>query len=281
MAEQDYRVGQIIDAVEQAGMGDNTLIVFSSDNGALDTNTPNMWGGCTGPWRGSFFSQPWEGCTRTGAMVRWPGRVPSGVVTDQLISCHDWYKTFAALAGASDKVPTDRPLDGVDASQLLLGKSQTTGRESLLFFGSDGKIMSSKWRNLKLVVRYCDGIDTPIVEPMFPMLFDLENDPQERYNLSTYRFDGMWMAFLLLQASLEWEKSVAQYPNIEPTRAAVRTSTRSDPVTRTSVKVPPGQLQGDGSPLVLRSSRGSSQEGGASWLRRAGCGTARGPRLPR
>jgi arylsulfatase len=52
---------------------------------------------------------------------------------------HDWYTTFAALAGASDKVPTDRPIDGIDASRFLLGESATTGRESILFFGPDGR----------------------------------------------------------------------------------------------------------------------------------------------
>jgi arylsulfatase A-like enzyme len=216
MAEMDYRVGQIVDCVEQAGIANDTLIVFSSDNAALDMNTPTMWGGSNGPFRGSFFAQPWEGCCRTGAMVRWPGQVPTGVVTDEMLSAHDWYKTFAALAGASDKVPTDRPMDGVDASQFLLGKSETTGRETLLFFGSDGQAMSSKWRNLKLVARHCDGIETPVVQPVFPMIFDLQSDPQERYNLSNYRFDGMWMAQPLFTPLAEYEKSIAAMPNIKP-----------------------------------------------------------------
>ena len=69
---------------------------------------------------------------RVPAMVRWPGKVPAGVVSEEMLSAHDWYKTFAALAGASDKVPTDRPMDGVDASKFLLGESKTTGRESAL-----------------------------------------------------------------------------------------------------------------------------------------------------
>ena len=55
---------------------------------------------------------------RVPAMVRCPGKVPAGVVTEEMLSAHDWYKTFAALAGASDKVPTDRPMDGVDASHV-------------------------------------------------------------------------------------------------------------------------------------------------------------------
>ena len=100
---------------------------------------------------------------RVPAIVRLPGKVPAGVVTDEMLSAHDWYKTFAALAGASDKVPTDRPMDGVDASAFLLGESEQTGRESLLFFGPDGSLMSVKWRNIKIWLRYSEGIDKPIV----------------------------------------------------------------------------------------------------------------------
>src|SRR5262245_53222572 len=121
MAEQDYRVGQIVDAVEAAGISDNTLIVFSSDNAALDQGMANGLGGSNGPFRGTFYTPPWEGCYRTGCMVRWPGKVPAGGGTDEMLAARDWYKTFAALAGASGKVPDDRPLDGVAASDVMRG----------------------------------------------------------------------------------------------------------------------------------------------------------------
>jgi arylsulfatase len=216
MAEQDYRVGQIVDCVEQAGIADNTLIVFSSDNAALDQGVANVWGGSNGPFRGSFYEPPWEGCYRTGAMVRWPGKVPAGVVTNEMLSAHDWYKTFAALAGASDKVPTDRPLDGVDASEFLLGQSDKTGRDSLLFFGSDASLMSVKWRNFKIVLRYCEGIDKPIVTPFLPMTFDLESDPQERFNLINFRFDNDFMYHLIGRIAIEFQLTTIKYPNIKP-----------------------------------------------------------------
>src|SRR5262249_26310313 len=138
MAEMDHRVGQIVDCVEEAGISDNTLIVFSSDNAALDQGMANAWGGSNGPLQGTFSTPPGEGCYLTGRMDRRPGKVPAGVVTDEMLAAHDWYKTFAALAGASDKVPTDRPLDGVDASPFLLGESDTSPRETYMFFGPDG-----------------------------------------------------------------------------------------------------------------------------------------------
>jgi arylsulfatase len=215
IAEMDYRVGQIVDSVEKAGIADKTMIVFCSDNASLCVPSSGF-GGSNGPWRGDFFTPPTEGSMRVPAMVRWPGKVPAGVVSEEMLSAHDWYKTFAALAGASDKVPTDRPMDGVDASKFLLGESKTTGREALLFFGPDGSLMSVKWHNIKIWLRYSEGIEKPIVAPQFPMIFDLGSDPAERNALFADKMDNGWMFELILPYVAQYEKSVAQYPNIRP-----------------------------------------------------------------
>jgi arylsulfatase A-like enzyme len=214
IAEMDYRVGQIVDCVEEAGIAGNTIIVFSSDNAAGEI--PSFMGGSNGPYRGSFFTPPTEGSMRVPGIVRWPGKVPSGVVTEEALTAHDWYKTFAALAGASDKVPTDRPIDGIDASAFLLGKSETTGREAVLFFGPDGSLMSVKWHNIKGWLRYSEGVDKPILQPQFPMFFDLASDPGEHFNLFADKLDMGWMFGIAMLAVGEFEKSVAQYPNIKP-----------------------------------------------------------------
>jgi hypothetical protein len=115
------------------------------------------------------------------------------VVTEESLTAQDWYQTFAALAGASDKVPTGRPLDGIDASQFLLGTSEHTGRETVVFFGPDGSLMSVKWNNVKVWLRYTEGVDKPIVQPQFPLVFDLGSDPGENYNLFSDKTDMGWM----------------------------------------------------------------------------------------
>lgn len=214
IAEMDYRVGQIVDCVEEAGIAGNTIVVFSSDNAA--GKIPAILGGSNGPWQGTFFSPPGEGSMRVPAMIRWPGTVPAGVITEEPLTAHDWYKTFAALAGASDKVPADRPIDGIDASEFLLGTSEHSGREAVLFFGPDGSLMSVKWHNIKIWLRYTEGIDKPIVKPQFPMVFDLGSDPGEQYNLFMDKLDMGWMIGIAMQAVGEYEKSIAQYPNITP-----------------------------------------------------------------
>jgi arylsulfatase A-like enzyme len=81
-------------------MSNGSIIVFSSDNGPGMINIGRLLGESSGPFRGGFFTPPWEGSMRVPDMVRCPGKVPAGVVTGEMLSVHDWYKTPAALAGA-------------------------------------------------------------------------------------------------------------------------------------------------------------------------------------
>jgi arylsulfatase A-like enzyme len=111
IGEMDARVGQILDAVAEAGVDDNTIVILSSDNaggGAVSQIGP----GSNGPWRGDFLNTPFEGSMRAPAIVRWPGTVPAGVVTNEMLAAVDWLPTLAGMAGASERVPKDRPIDG-------------------------------------------------------------------------------------------------------------------------------------------------------------------------
>jgi len=76
--------------------------------------------------------------------------------------------------------------------------------------------MSSKWRQIKTVFRHCEGIAEPIVQPQFPMVFDLGSDPGELYNLFNTKLDMGWMLGIAFRTVATYEKSVAQYPNIKP-----------------------------------------------------------------
>ena len=125
---------------------------------------------------------------RVPAMIRWPGHVQAGVVTDQMLAAVDWLPTLAGMAGASNLVPKDRPIDGVDASAFMLGKSDTTGRDTYAFFGNDGELMSIKWKFYKTVFRYTADSDGPAIQsgyikPQLPMMYDLSSDPHEDFNL--------------------------------------------------------------------------------------------------
>lgn len=221
-AEMDYRMGQVLDAIKEAGIDDNTIVILSSDNGpGAQAGGAFGNGGSTGPWRGNFFDTPFEGSMRVPAIVRWPGKVPAGVVTDQMLGAVDWLPTFAGLVGTPNLVPKDRPIDGKDASAFMLGKSETTGRESYMFFGTDGELMSIKWRYYKMVLRYIpgsavDAVSNGFITPQLPMFFDLSNDQHEDYNLWTTHMTMAWVYGVMLEIMGAYEKSVREYPNIKP-----------------------------------------------------------------
>src|SRR5271169_1356750 len=219
IAEMDYRVGQILDAVKEAGVEDNTIFILSSDNAGGGT-IPQTGPGSNGPWRGDFFNTPFEGSMRVPAMVRWPGKVPGGVVTDQMLAAVDWLPTLAGMVGASNLVPKDRPIDGVDASAFMLGKSNSTGRDTYMFFGNDGELMAIKWKVIKTIFRYTTdsplpAINSGYIKPQLPMMFDLSSDPHEDSNLWWTDLTNGALLAPDFKAILEYERSVKEYPNIK------------------------------------------------------------------
>ncbi|BCP52441.1 arylsulfatase [Kaistia sp. 32K] len=216
VGEMDVRVGQILDAIKQAGIDNDTMVILSSDNATAPSLVAGAGGGSDGPFRGGFFTPPFEGSMRTLAMVRWPGHVPTGIVTQEILSAHDWLPTLAGVAGRTDLVPKDRPIDGIDASAFLLGKSATTGRDSYMQFGPDGELMSVRWKVYKTILRYSEGVDKPIVKPQFPMQFDLTSDPHENWNLFNTKLTEGWSFAPVARLIIAYEESLKKYPNIRP-----------------------------------------------------------------
>jgi arylsulfatase A-like enzyme len=214
LTEMDYRVGQILDALTQAGVADNTIVVFSSDNATSPLAAAG--GGSNGPWRGDFFNPPYEGSYRVGAMLRWPGRVAAGRVSDEMLSAVDWLPTLAGLIGESQRIPTDRPIDGINAADHVIGKSAKSGREAVLYFGLDGQLMSVKWRNFKVIFRKANSINDPITDVQLPIVYDLLNDPGERWNMWERTMDMGWVFRPVTEKIGAFNQSVAKYPNVRP-----------------------------------------------------------------
>ena len=123
------------------------------------------------------------------------------------------------MAGASNLVPKDRPIDGVDASAFMLGKSETTGRDSYMFFGDDGELMSIKWKLYKTVFRYTadfpPAIQSRYIKPQLPMFYDLSSDVHEDFNIFYTDLTNGWMTAPALKLIEEYERSVREYPNIK------------------------------------------------------------------
>lgn len=213
LTELDYRTGQILDALKAAGVENNTIVVFSSDNATAPLAA--MGGGSNGPWRGNFFTPPYEGSYRVSAMVRWPDRVAAGRQSQEMLTAEDWLPTLAGLIGESKRVPADRPIDGVNAADFVLGKSETSGRNSVLYLGLDGQIMSVKWKNFKVIFRKSNSMEDPIADVQLPIVYDLLNDPGERWNLWEQTMDMGWVLVPVTKEIIAFKQSVAKYPNIK------------------------------------------------------------------
>jgi arylsulfatase A-like enzyme len=213
IAELDHRAGQILDTLDEFGIADNTIVVWASDNAPGTLAGETM--GTSGKWRG-VFGGGWEGSIRTPAMVRWPGHIPAGVVTDEIVSAHDWYPTLAALAGEPDRVPTDRPIDGMDVSPFILGESESSGRDSFLYFGTDGEPVSAKWKTLKIHFRYVesDAWTAAYVKPQLPLVCDLVADPKETVDLLGGCLEMGWAVGVGFVELAKYQASLAKYPNI-------------------------------------------------------------------
>jgi arylsulfatase len=208
LAEMDAHVGEILDAIDALKIRDNTIVVYTSDNGP-EATWP--WHGSSGPWRGYYFTHM-EGSLRAPFIIRWPGRIPAGRVSNEIMHEVDTYTTFTKLAGA--QVPKDRPIDGVDQTDFLLGKSEKSNREGFPVFVAD-RLEAVKWRNWK-VVFYDEQRDwwSPPVKLGSPKAFDLITDPKEEYPQTFMR--NTWNAGPAMKIVVEFEKSLQQYPPIAP-----------------------------------------------------------------
>ena len=208
LAEMDAHVGEILDAIDELKIRDDTIVVFTSDNGP-EAMFP--WQGSSGPWRGYYFTHM-EGSLRTPFVVRWPGRVPAGRVSNEIVHEVDTFATFARIAGAS--VPNDRPIDGVDQTDFLLGKAEKSGREGFPVFVSD-RLEAVKWRNWK-VVFYDEQRDwwTPPARLGNPKAFDLITDPKEEYPEGALR--STWSAGPAMKIVEEFQQSLKKHPPIAP-----------------------------------------------------------------
>ena len=172
MTEHDYNLGRIIKAVHDQGIAENTLVVWSSDNGPMYGFHPH--GGYSMFDHGEK-GQTWEGGVRVPAIAWWPGMIEPGQDPLDIVHVADLYTTFASIAGVYEKIPNDRVVDGVDQTALLL-LGQDHGRRDYVFLYNKGKLESVRKDWFKM--RFGSG-------KIFPDQYNLMHDPAERYPRET------------------------------------------------------------------------------------------------
>jgi arylsulfatase len=197
IVEHDHRVGQVLDAVESAGIADDTVVLYLSDNGPDSAHHPQ--GSFAGPFRG-YLGSAFEGSVRTPMIVRWPGRVPEGAATNEIVSILDVFPTLAGFAGA--KVPDDRAIDGVDQSALWLGERASSARESVLFF-SGRTLLAVKWRRFKVFLVGDDPAPRNRAWRRLwaPLVYNVEQDPREENDIA---MDNLWVLSAALRPLYEF-----------------------------------------------------------------------------
>ena len=206
MIDHDKAVGALLKKLDDLGIADNTLVMYSTDNGPHINSWPD--GGMT-PFRNEKNSN-WEGAYRVPCMVRWPGKIKPGSVSNEIVSHMDWLPTILAAAGEpniKEKLLKGHKagnktfkvhLDGYNLLPHLTGAEKNSPRKEFFYFSDDGDLTAFRYDNWKMVFMEQRAPGTiqvwmePFVKLRVPKLFNLRTDPFERADITsnTY-FDWM------------------------------------------------------------------------------------------
>jgi arylsulfatase len=203
MAEMDRNVGVVLDTIARLGITRETIVIWASDGGA-EARRP--WRGTAGPWRG-FYNTAMEGGIRTPFMIRWPGRIPAGRVSNEIVHGTDVFTTIAHAVGAT--VPADRAIDGVDQLPLFEGKQEKSNRESFIYFAPGNQVRAVKWGDWKLHYAWQDEPGTQVQQTM--KLFNLRSDPKEETDVKDF---NPWVVSAIGKIVAEFWTTVDRYPLI-------------------------------------------------------------------
>ncbi|SHK44732.1 arylsulfatase [Shimia gijangensis] len=215
----DSYVGELLGTIDDLGIAENTIVIFTADNGpeALSPGETSLTvetaiHGSAGPWRSTLFTG-YEGALRVPFAMRWPDKIKPGGVSDEIVHAMDLFPTFARIAGG--EVPEDRVIDGIDVSEFLVGAKADSGRDGfIVYMGND--VFGVKWQNWKLHFAEQTGWNGVFRKYTMPRVYNLMNDPQE---LDNVLFPHTWVPKAALPQLEEHVSSLKEFPPI-PTGAA-------------------------------------------------------------
>jgi arylsulfatase len=238
MVEHDMHIGLFLSKLDELGIADNTIVFYSTDNGPHMNTWPDA--GMT-PFRGEKNTN-WEGGWRVPAFVRWPGKIPAGGITNQIVHHMDWLPTFAAAAGNPDikeelmegyrskalgrnyKVH----LDGYDILPLLTGETTESPRNEIFYFSDDGDLTALRYRNWKFIFMEQKTEATlrawmePFTPLRIPLIVNLRRDPYERGMVTSNTYYD-WMldrAYMLVPAQAYVAQFLATFREYPPRQEA-------------------------------------------------------------
>lgn len=216
LLQVDTYIGRVNQALEDAGVADNTIIIFTADNGneaqpvgsSNVSPTPAVQGNA-GPWRGTMFTSL-EASLRVPFAIKWPDKIPAGSASNDVVHSMDLFPTLATLAGG--QIPTDRAIDGVDQSAFFLGHQPNSNRDGLIIYMGE-QVFGVKWQDWKVMFKENAGIFSPTETYDTPRVYNLLNDPHERNNVL---FPNTWVAEKAIPQLYEHAASFKEHPPVPP-----------------------------------------------------------------
>jgi arylsulfatase len=231
MIDHDRHVGRVLDTLDELGIAEDTIFLYSTDNGPHMNAWPDA---AMTPFR-SEKNTNWEGAFRVPELIRWPGKIEAGSVSNEIVAHLDWLPTLAAAAGdanvkekllAGHKVgeKTFRVhLDGYNLLPYLTGEEDRSPRQSFFYFSDDGDLVAMRYDNWKLqfMQQRLPGTlavwTEPFVATRAPSLFNLRTDPYERADLTSNTYWDWYLdrAFLVVPAQAivgEFLSTFLEYP---------------------------------------------------------------------
>jgi arylsulfatase len=208
MIEHDAVIGTVLKAVDDLGIGNNTIVIYTTDNGPHQNSWPDAG---TTPFR-SEKNTNWEGAFRVPCLIRWPGRIQPGSVSNDIVSGLDWLPTLMAAAGdpeIKDKLlkgyqvgskTAKVHLDGYNQLPYLTGQQPNSARKEFIYFNDDGDLVALRYENWKFVFEEQRALGTmriwaePFTKLRVPKLFDLRSDPYERADVTSNTFYDFFLS---------------------------------------------------------------------------------------
>jgi len=199
MIEHDNHVGLLLKKLDDLGIANDTIVIYGTDNGPH----MNSWPDGAMTWFRSEKNTNWEGAFRIPELIRWPGKIPAGVVSNEIVQHHDWLPTFLAAAGEPDVVEKLKAghtigdttfkvhIDGYNLVPYLTGETDKSPRKGLVYFSDDGDVLAIRFDNWKLVFMEQRRQGTleiwfePFTVLRVPKLFNLRTDPFERADVTS------------------------------------------------------------------------------------------------
>jgi arylsulfatase len=236
MIDHDKNVGTVLAKIDELGIGNDTIVLYTTDNGPHTNAWPD---GATTPFR-SEKDTNWEGAFRVPAVVRWPGKIKPGSISIQMFHAMDWLPTFLAAAGEPDikdkllagYTVGDRSykvhLDGYNQLPFLTGQTDQGARDEYFYFSDDGDLMCLRFDNWKLVFAEQRQQGTlqiwaePLTMLRIPKIFNLRTDPFERADVTSNTYWDWWLDhdFLILKAQDLTAKFIASFKAYPPRQKA-------------------------------------------------------------